>query len=331
MQGRNTIGARCLACRCRPAPAARARHRPRCPLPGTVSALLLLLTIGCGGHAKAPTRPVIRIIGSDTMVNLLQAWAERYSRIMPGVVVQVAGGGSGVGVAGLIDRTLDIAAASRELRSSERDRLVRVYGAGPTERTVALDALAIYVHRRNPVRRIALADLADIYGEHGHLLHWSQLGLRLPGCPSDTIVRVGRQNNSGTYAYFRQRVLGPGREYKLGSIDQSGSKDVVALVGQTPCAIGYSGLAYATGDVTALQVSAERHGVAIAASTASVLDGSYPLARPLYLYAPTSPAEHVLAFLRWVSSSDGQAIVSELGFVPVPSPPPAAANAAGNR
>ena len=304
------------------------RHRHRRLAASAALGLLLAGSISCtrsrADNAPAGSRAVIRIIGSDTMVNLLQAWAEQYTQVMPAVVVQVAGGGSGVGIAGLIDRTLDVAAASREIRAAERETLSRIYGSAPTELTVALDALAIYVHRTNPAERISLPDLADIYGERGALLRWSQLGIRHPSCPADTIIRVGRQNNSGTYAYFRQVVLGPGREYKLGSIDQSGSKDVVALVSRTPCAIGYSGVAYATTDVTQLKVAAERSGVAVAASQASVIDGSYALARPLYLYTATPPPAHVSAFLHWVLSPDGQTIVSELGFVPPPQPQPMA-------
>jgi phosphate transport system substrate-binding protein len=273
-----------------------------------------------GENALTARRAVIRIVGSDTMVNLLQAWAERYRHVEPAVVVQVAGGGSGVGLAGLIDRTLDVAAASREIRIAERERLTAIYGTPPAELTVALDALAIYVHPTNPAERISLDALAEIYGEHGSLLRWSELGIRHPACAAGTIIRVGRQNNSGTYAYFRQVVLGPGREYKLGSIDQSGSKDVVALVSRTPCAVGYSGLAYATAGVKQLKVAARPGGTAVAASKASVVDGSYPLARPLYLYAPAPPATHVKAFLEWVLGMEGQTIVGELGFVPPPGP-----------
>jgi phosphate transport system substrate-binding protein len=288
------------------------------------AAVLLTVSVACTPSRDGQSRAVIRIIGSDTMVNLLQAWAEQYKHAAPEVVVQVAGGGSGVGIAGLIDGTLDLAAASREIRGAERDRVSSIFGAAPTELTVALDALAIYVHRANPAERISIDDLAEIYGEHGNLLRWSQLGVRHPGCAADTIIRVGRQNNSGTYAYFRQVVLGPGREYKLSSIDQSGSKDVVALVSRTPCAIGYSGLAYAIPEVKPLRVATRRTGIAVVASQASVMDASYPLARPLYLYTATPPAPHVGAFLGWVLGSDGQAIVSELGFVPARHQPPAA-------
>jgi phosphate transport system substrate-binding protein len=307
------------------------RHRYR-RLAGYAAAGLLFAgstscTPGRDENSPAGSRAAIRIVGSDTMVNLLQAWAEQYKRVKPGVVVQVAGGGSGVGFAGLIDRTLDIAAASREITAAEREHLRSIHGTAPTELTVALDALAIYVHRTNPAEHISLHNLAEIYGEQGALLRWSQLGIHYPNCAADTIIRIGRQNNSGTYAYFRHVVLGSGREYKLGSIDQSGSKDVVALVSRTPCAIGYSGLAYATADVKALRVGAGPSEMAVAASESSVIDGSYPLARPLYLYTATPATTHVSAFLDWVSSQAGQTIVSELGFVPPPQQQPLAAGA----
>ena len=256
---------------------------------------------------------MIRITGSDTMVNLLQAWAEQYGRVRPEVVVQVAGGGSGVGLAGLIDATLDIAAASREIRPAERERARRVHGNYPEELTVALDALAVYVHKANPVETIGLTQLAEIYGEHGQIARWSQLGVTHRGCAADLILRVGRQNNSGTFAYFRDVVLGRHREYKMGSIDQSGSKDVVALVSRTPCAIGYSGMAYATADVKPLRISTRPDLAAVAPTSAAVVDGTYPLARPLYLYAVPKGEWHVRAFLDWVRSRQASESSSSWG------------------
>lgn len=291
-----------------------------------VGVLLLVPVIACSpaSHGGAGTGPaakaVVRITGSDTMVNLLQAWAEHYTKVQPAVSVQIAGGGSGVGIAGLIEGTLDIAAASREIKPAERQRVKTRYASEPRELTVALDALAVYAHRQNPVDAISLESLAEIYGEQGRIVTWSQLGLANPACASDRIIRVGRQNNSGTFAYFRDVVLGSAREYKMGSIDQSGSKDVVALVSRTPCAIGYSGIAYATPEVKALSVSAHAGGQSIAPAENAVLDGSYPLARPLYLYTATEPAGEVKTFLEWTLSADGQRIVRELGLVPVPIP-----------
>ena len=189
------------------------------------------------------------------MVNLVQAWTENYAKVRPAVSVQVAGGGSGVGIAGLIDGTLDIAAAGRQVKAGEIQLATARNGSAPREFTVALDALAVYVNEHNPLDAISIEQLAEIYGERGQLQKWTQLGARNPACRSDDIIRVGRQNSSGTYAYFREVILGEQREYKLGSIDQSGSKDVVGLVSHTPCAIGYSGMAFATRGARALRIS----------------------------------------------------------------------------
>ena len=303
------------------------RRRGRTWLATSARGLVLLLagSLACAapdpggmGAGRSP-RPVVRIIGSDTMVNLIQAWAEEYKRVRPDVIVQVAGGGSGVGIAGLIDGTLDLAAASREIRPAERDRARLTRGVEPREVTVARDALAVYVHNDNPLPRISLAALAEIYGEHGTIVRWSQLGHRPAGCASDAIIRIGRQNNSGTFAYFRDVVLGRTREYRMGSIDQSGSKDVVALIARTPCAIGYSGLAFATPAVRPLPIVPARGGAAVTPSGSAVLDGSYPLARSLYLYAAQRdhPAD---AFLEWTLGPAGQHIVRDLGFLPVEGP-----------
>jgi phosphate transport system substrate-binding protein len=265
------------------------------------------------------TRSVIRITGSDTMVNLVQAWAENYAKVRPTVSVQVAGGGSGVGIAGLIDGVLDIAAAGREVTADEIQRASAHNGSAPREFTVARDALAVYVNEHNPLDSISIEELAEIYGEGGQLQRWSQLGVRNPACRTDDIIRVGRQNNSGTYAYFREVILGGQREYALGSIDQSGSKDVVGLVSHTPCAIGYSGMAFATRGARALRISTAKGTPAIAPTAEAVIDGSYPIARPLYLYTPGEPPSHTKDFLGWVLGRDGQEIVREVGFVPVPT------------
>jgi phosphate transport system substrate-binding protein len=282
-------------------------------------ASIALACSSCGSWSiPAPAgseRRIIRITGSDTMVNLLQAWAEEYRHAQPAVMVQVAGGGSGVGIAGLIGGTLDVAAASREMRPSERQHVLERFGLPPQELAVARDALAVYVHASNPLDTITLPQLAEIYGERGNIRRWSQLGIAHAGCSSGEIVRVGRQNNSGTFAYFRDVVLGR-REYEMGSIDQSGSKDVVALISRTPCAIGYSGAAFAIHGVSALKVAARPELTAAAPNRDSVLRGIYPLARPLYLYTGGPPNQNVRDFLGWVLDRDGQRVVTDLGFMP---------------
>jgi len=257
------------------------------------------------------------------MVNVAQAWAEAYSKTHPEVSVQVSGGGSGVGIASLIDGVADMANASRKMKEKELARAEANTGKRPQEFVVGLDALAVYVHNDNPNESISLEELAEIYGEGGNIESWSALGVKNSGCSSDEITRVSRQNNSGTYHYFREAVLGKARDYKLGSIDQSGSKDVVALVARTPCAIGYSGMGYRTDDVKWLAISRKKGELGIEPSVASAADATYPIARPLHIYTLGEPTGAIKDYLDWIMSDEGQQIVLDLGYVPVN--PPAAA------
>ena len=262
-------------------------------------------------------KTTIRVEGSDTMVNLAQAWAEEYSKLHPEISVQVSGGGSGVGIASLTEGVTDLANSSRKLQEREMERARKFSGKEPVEFIVALDALAVYVHPKNPLETITIPQLADIYGEGGETTKWSQLGVNVPGCESSEIIRISRQNNSGTYHYFREAVLGNQRDYKLGSTDLSGSKDVVALVSSTPCAIGYSGMGYRTDDVKALKVAATASAEGVAPGVASVKDGSYPIARPLWIYTLGEPQGAVKDYLDWMQSPAGQQVVLDLGYVPV--------------
>ena len=161
-----------------------------------------------------------------------------------------------MGIASLTEGVTDLANSSRKLEERELQRAREFSGQEPVEFVVALDALAVYVHLDNPLDTITIEQLAEIYGEGGATTRWSQLGVNVPGCESGDIIRVSRQNNSGTYHYFREAVLGPQRDYRLGSTDLSGSKDVVALVSSTPCSIGYSGMGYRTDNVKSLKIAA---------------------------------------------------------------------------
>ena len=288
-------------------------------------AACVVLAASCSGADSSGSRAsvIVRITGSDTMVNLVQAWAENYKNKRPDVAVQVAGGGSGVGIAGLIDGLLDIAASSREIEPGEVERATQHNGVKPSEFKVALDGLAIYTHRSNPIEQISIEELADIYGEGGSTIKWSQLGVNNSSCPSDEIIRVSRQNNSGTYVYFREALLGTSRELKMGSIDQSGSKDVVVLVSRTPCAIGYSGMAYAIPEVKRLRLSRKKGETAVFPSAETAIAGTYPLARPLYLFTRETPEGAVLEFIEWVLGEEGQRIVNDIGYVPVGKVPTA--------
>jgi phosphate transport system substrate-binding protein len=273
---------------------------------------------GGTGTAAPSSGVVIRLTGSDTMVNLNQAWAENYKTVKPDVSVQVAGGGSGVGIAGLIDGILDIAASSRKMEADEIEKATKEAGAAPREITVGLDALAVFVHKDNPIKEISIEDLAQIYGDGGKYTKWSQLGVQNSACAADEIIRVSRQNNSGTYAYFREAILGRTADFKLGSVDQSGSKDVAELVARTPCAIGYSGMAYVSPGVHALKISKKKGDTAIEPTVETALSGAYPIARPLYFYTHGVPSPQAQAFIDWTISGPGQKILQDIGYVPAP-------------
>jgi phosphate transport system substrate-binding protein len=269
---------------------------------------------GCGGGGS---RTVIQNKGSDTLVNVAQAWAEAYKTVNPDVAVAVTGGGTGTGMAALINGTVDIANASRKIEPEELE-MARTGGADPQEFVVGHDALAIFVQHRNPLERISLEQLAEIYGEGGTIDHWADLGIQVPGCDSDEIVRVSRQNNSGTYVYFREAVLGEHRDYKLGSRDMHGSKDVVDLVANTPCAIGYSGLAYGTPEIKTPCIL-DAAGACVVPTIETALDGSYPIARPLFMYTRSRPEGAIKEYLDWILSAAGQCILIDQGYAPVQS------------
>jgi phosphate transport system substrate-binding protein len=282
-----------------------------------------ILLIGCGQKSEeTPTsstgKTVIQNSGSDTMVNLAQTWAEEYATINPSVSVEVSGGGSGTGIAGLINGTVDIANCSRQMELEEIERAKKNIGKEPVKFVVGYDALAVYIHKDNPLNKITIEQLAEIYGEDGKITRWSQLGIKNPACPSDEIIRVSRQSNSGTYYYFRETLLGKEKDFKLGSRDLHGSKDVVELVGGTPCAIGYSGMGYATDRVKKLKISREAGKPAYEPSLETALDGTYPIARPLYMYTPGEPTGEIRKYLEWIYSDVGQAIVEQSGYVPLP-------------
>jgi len=272
------------------------------------------------GDAPAATenkgsRAVLQNKGSDTLVNVAQAWAEAYKDVDSSVAIAVSGGGSGTGISALLNGTVDLANASRKMKDKEIEA-AQAKGIDPVEHVVGFDALAVFLHKDNPMDTISMDQLKQIYGERGSADKWSDLGVTVPGCPSDEIVRVSRQNNSGTYVYFKKAVLGKGGEYKLGSRDMHGSKDVVDLVMHTPCAIGYSGLAYATPELKLGCVVSEEGADCVMPSTATALDGSYPIARPLFMYTAGEPTGNTKQYLDWIMSDTGQCIIADKGYAP---------------
>jgi phosphate transport system substrate-binding protein len=294
-------------------------------------AAVSLLASGCSKSGPGDSRPdgspvpdrgsqasaTIQVKGSDTMVNLAQAWAEEYKQAAPGVSVEVSGGGSGVGIAALIKGTIDIANASRDMKPAEKEQATKNTGKEPKEFIVGYDALAIYVHKDNPLNEISAEQVADIYAENGKITKWSQLGVTLPGGKDDTIVRVSRQSSSGTYEFLREHVL-KNKDFKNGSRDMNGSKEVVELVASTPTAIGYSGMGYATPAVKMLKVASQPGAAAVSPSIESTLNKSYPIARSLQVYTLGEPQDAVKAYITWMMSPAGQKIVERTGYVPLP-------------
>lgn len=294
---------------------------PRLPL---ILAICLALATFAGcftreGGDPATLQTVIRNEGSDTMVNIAQAWAERYHHEHPNVSVQVLGGGSGVGIASLIEGNCDLANTSRKMKEKEIDEARARRGAEPREIIVGYDALAIYVHRQNPMDSISIEELADVFGEDmpNTIDQWSQLDIPAEMIGTNVLTRVSRQNSSGTYVYFRETVVGKTKDLSLHAVHLSGSKDVVALVSRTPSAIGYSGMGYATPEVKMLKVSQRRGEPGVAPTVENARAGAYPITRPLQIYVVGEPTGRVKEYLDWILSKEGQKTVLALGYVPL--------------
>ena len=280
--------------------------------------LTALLTPALLLPAWAQARDEIQNKGSDTLVNVAQAWAEAYQEVNPEVAVAVSGGGSGTGIAALINGTVDIANASREIKDKEM-KMADERGHHPVEHTVGYDALAVFLNSANPIDKLSFSQLKEIFGRGGKATKWTDLGVEVPGCKNQQIVVVSRQNNSGTYVYFKDTVLGKKGKFRQGTLDMHGSKDVVDLVEKTPCAIGYSGLAYATSHLKMACVSVNDSDECVMPSEQTASDRSYPIARPLFMYTAGEPQGHVKEYLDWVLSDTGQCIIMKKGYAPVRS------------
>ncbi|HEX2955252.1 MAG TPA: PstS family phosphate ABC transporter substrate-binding protein [Chitinispirillaceae bacterium] len=280
----------------------------------TLCMCALLTQCGKKDTKTATETTTIQVKGSDTMVNVAQAWAEEYSAVAKDVEVEVSGGGSGVGIAALVKGTIDIANASRDIKAEEVELARQNTGKEPKEFIVGYDALAIYVNKDNPIEEISLDQLKQIFAEGGTVTKWSDIGITIPGTSSDEIVRVSRQSSSGTYEFFREHVLNKA-DFKLGSRDMNGSKEVVELVGNTKTAIGYSGMGYANGSVKMLKIKTA--GGVIPPTVENTQSKIYPLARSLQMYTLGEPEGAVKKYIEWIMSTNGQKILADNGYVPL--------------
>lgn len=258
--------------------------------------------------AAAPAQTKITIKGSDTMVILAQRWAEHYMKERKDVIIQVTGGGSGTGISALINGTTDICNASRPMKESEREKLKEKYGSRGVEIKCAVDALSVYVNEKNPVRELSLDQIREIY--LGTVTNWKQLG-----GPEKKIVLYSRENNSGTYVYFKDEVLG-GKDFAANAQHLPGTSAVVNAVAKDPWGIGYGGAAYGKG-IREVSVKKDASSAAFAPTLANVRSGDYPISRFLYMYTRNRPAGPMKAFIDWVLGDEGQKIVNGVGYFPL--------------
>lgn len=250
----------------------------------------------------------ITIKGSDTMVTLGQRWAEVYMKDHPGAVVQVTGGGSGTGISALINGTTDICQSSRAIKDKESALVKAKTGTDPVEITVARDGLAVYVGAANPLTEITMPQLKDIFT--GKVTNWKELG----GEDANIIV-YSRENSSGTYVFFKEHVL-DGADFAAKAQTMPGTASVVNAVAKEKFGIGYGGAAYAEG-IKVLKVKKDADSPAVEVTAATVKDGSYPLARPLFFYLTKAPQGGTKEFIDWVLGEGGQSLVREVGYFPV--------------
>ena len=277
--------------------------------------LLLALAVAFGSITLGLAGKAITMKGSDTMVILGQRWAEIYMQKTPGAVVQVTGGGSGTGIAALINGTTDVCQASRPMKDAEKTKLKERYFTLGVEVPVAKDGLAVYLHESNLVEKLSLEQLKAIYT--GQVTNWKQVG-----GPDTKIILYGRENNSGTYVFFKDNVL-KGADFAPTTATLPGTAAVVNAVAKDKNGIGYGGAAYAKG-IKFCKVSEKTGGEAFGPDLETVESGKYPLARDLYWYFRTKPAGDVKKLVDWVLSPEGQKVVSEVGYFPVKSTKPSA-------
>ena len=252
--------------------------------------------------------------GSDTIVNLALAWAEKYQDEHPNVRISVTGGGSGTGIASLINGTVDIANASRQIKQEEIDQ-AKSNGIDPVEHIIARDAIAVIVNPENPVSQLTLKQISDIYS--GKFSNWKEVG-----GDDRPIVKLSRETNSGTHVYFLETVLrlSSKEDKTLFSMDTlllPSSEGIIAEVRQNPNAIGYDGLGYVPDDLKMISIAEEEGGAYVLPSIPTVNDKTYPIARDLYMYTNGQPEGLLKEYLDWIMSDTAQQIVAELGFVPV--------------
>lgn len=266
-------------------------------------------TLTTSANTTATEKSSLTVKGSDTMVILGQRWAETYMKENPGTTIQVTGGGSGTGIAALINGSTDICESSRPMKDKEKAEVKAKRGVPAVEGKVALDALAVYVNEKSPATEISIPTLRKIYT--GELKNWKDAG-----GPDHAIVLYGRENNSGTYGYFKEHVL-ENKDFAPATQTLAGTSAVAHAVKADVYGIGYGGIAYLEG-IRALKVKKDESAAAIAPSLETAQNGTYPISRFLYFYTAGEPTGASKKFVDWVGGPGGQKVIGAVGYYPLP-------------
>jgi phosphate transport system substrate-binding protein len=269
---------------------------------------LLFAFAGCGGGGTSDRHRPVTVKGSDTMVILAQSWAENYIKNNSVLTIQVTGGGSGVGIAALINGGTDICEASRPMKPAEKALVRSRHGKDVKEIPVALDGLAIYISESNPLKSITEPQLKAIYT--GKITNWRDLGGK-----DARIVSYGRENSSGTYQFFKEHVLN-NEDFAHEIQTLPGTGAIVNAVSKDPASIGYGGIAYASG-IRVIPVNRDEKSEAVMPSLDTVKSGQYPLSRNLFFYTIGEPTGDVKAFIDWVLGPEGQKLCATVGYYPI--------------
>ncbi len=268
----------------------------------------------------------IASVGSDTLNNLMTFWSEGFKKQYPNVTFAVEGKGSTTAPPALIDGTADIGPMSREMKEEEIKKFEDKYGYKPSKIAVSVDALAVFVHKDNPVKSLTLAQVDAIFsstrkrGYKEDVTKWGQVGVNEGDWGSLGITLYGRNSASGTYGFFKEHTLSKG-DYKTTVKEQPGSSTVVSMTSEDRSAVGYSGIGYKTAGVRAVPLAAKEGGEAFEATAENCYSGKYPLSRFLYIYFNKAPGKELSPVLRefllFILSREGQEIVVKDGFIPL--------------
>jgi len=268
----------------------------------------ILATLMLLATTVVPPDETLTVKGSDTMVILVQQWAERYMGSHKGIEIQVTGGGSGTGISALINGTTDVCASSRPMKPSEAQKLREKYGRGAVEIKVAKDGVALYVNDKNPVKDLSIEQIRKIYS--GKIRNWKEVG----GLDA-RIILYGRENNSGTYAYFKEEVL-LNSDFAVQTQSLPGTAGVVNAISRDVNGIGYGGSAYGKG-IRELSVRKDPNSPAMSPTLKNIMSGDYPITRFLYFYTRVRPEGAMKNFIDYALGAEGQKLVADVGYFPL--------------